>query len=91
MTSGENSSMSNRTHLYVQFMPSGELAEVPSFDAAIALTRGRYPDAHYGTQWQPSFIGENLPVWANAGAKLRFELGETQDERKPVAYAVERR
>ena len=46
----------------------------------------RYPQAHWGTTWQSGVAGESLPVWADAGTNLRYELGEREDERKPVAY-----
>ena len=62
----------------------------PDFAAAVATIRRRYPQAHYGVTWQPAPIGSSLPVWENAGVNLRYELGERDDDRKPVAYVTGR-
>jgi hypothetical protein len=31
-----------------------------------------------------------MPVWASSAKRLRYELGETQDVNKPVAYVFVR-
>ena len=59
--------------------------------AAVETIRRRYPHAHYGVIWQPAPIGSTLPVWENAGVNLRYELGERDDDRKPVAYVYRSR
>ena len=73
-------------YFYVSFMPSAEMREVASFDAAIRLIRSRYPHAYHGREWQSAPMGTSLPVWADAGVSLRCELGEKQHECRPVAY-----
>ena len=73
--------------VYVHFMPSGDIVEAESIDAAKAMLRRRYPNAHFG-EWQQASIGVSLPFWPGAAAQLRYELGETEDKHKPVAYVV---
>ena len=76
----------DREYYYACFMPAYELVPASSVADAIAIIRQRYPQAHWGTTWQSGVAGESLPVWADAGTNLRYELGEREDERKPVAY-----
>ena len=76
----------DRQYYYACFMPAYEYVSASSVADAIAIIRQRYPQAHWGTTWQSGVAGESLPVWADAGTNLRYELGEREDERKPVAY-----
>ena len=76
----------DREYYYACFMPAYEFVPASSVADAIAIIRQRYPQAHWGTTWQSGVAGESLPVWADAGTNLRYELGEREDERKPVAY-----
>ena len=61
------------------FMPAYESVPASSVADAIAIIRQRYPQAHWGTTWQSGVAGESLPVWADAGTNLRYELGERED------------
>ncbi len=77
-----------RPFVYVRFMPSREIVEVTSVEAAKHLIRKRHPNSHCG-QWQQargSVI--NLPFWPGIAAQLRYELGETEDKHKPLAYVL---
>lgn len=73
-------------YYYAGFMPAYDYVAASSVADAIAIIRRRYPQSHWGTTWQSGVAGESLLVWADAGTNLRYELGEREDERKPVAY-----
>ena len=77
----------NPEYVYIRFPLTGEILEADSIEAAKALLRRRFPNSHCG-QWQQAPHGVNLPFWPGAAAQLRYELGETEDKHKPLAYVV---
>ena len=76
-----------REFVYVHFMPSSDILAADSIEAAKALIRRRYLNSHCG-QWQQGPCGVNLPFWPGTAAQLRYELGETEDKHKPLAYVI---
>jgi len=86
-SSGVQTMMGLHAFVYAHFMPSCEIFATDSIEAAKALLRQRYPNSHCG-EWQQAPHGVNLPLWPGVAAQLRFELGETEDKHKPLAYVV---
>ena len=74
-----------REYVYIRFMPSRESVQASSVDAAKAYVRKRFPKAHFAN-WEIGPISINMPVWENIASRLRYELGETEDRYRPVAY-----
>jgi hypothetical protein len=77
----------HREKIYVRFVPTGEMLEMASVQAAKAFVAERYPGCHFG-EWETGQFCTNLPVWESTATRLRYDLGETQDEYKPVAYVI---
>ena len=46
-----------------------------------------YPNAHFD-DWEYTPRSIHVPVWAGSAKHVRYELGKTQDENKPVAYGT---
>jgi len=76
-----------RQFVLAHFLWPWEFVEAASIQAAKALIRQRYPDAQFGT-WGRGFRCINLPAWESPAVRLRYELGETEDKHKPVAYVM---
>ena len=64
----------DRQYYYACFMPAYEF--VPASPVDNAITRIRRTKAQWGTTCQSGVAGESLPVWADTGTKLRYELVE---------------
>ena len=75
----------SRQYVYIHWYDTGEIIEAGTVAAAKAMVRDRYPSAHFD-DWEDAPRSIHMPVWASSAKRLRYELGETQDENKPVAY-----
>ena len=76
---------SARQHIYIHWYDTGEIIEAGTVGAARAMVCDRYPGAHFD-DWEDAPNSIHIPVWASSAKRLRYELGETQDKNKPVAY-----
>ena len=74
-----------RQYIYIHWDDTGEIIEAGTVATAKAMVRDRYPNAYYD-DWEDAPRSIHMPVWASSAKRLRYELGETQDENKPVAY-----
>ncbi len=74
-----------RRFVYIHWYDTGEIIEAGTVAAAKAMVRERYPAAHFD-DWEDAPKSIHMPVWADSAKRVRCELGETQDENKPVAY-----
>ena len=69
----------DREYYYACFMPAYEFVAASSVADAIAIIRHASAGA-LGHDVAVGVAGESLPVWADAGTNLRYELGEREDE-----------
>ena len=74
-----------REYIYIRFVPAGDIVEAKTLNAARAFVRQRFPQARFG-DWEPVPRALNIPVWESGATRLRYELGESEDQNKPVAY-----
>ena len=78
--------MSNaRQYVYIHWYDTGEILDAGTVAAARGMVRERYPGAHFD-DWENARNSIHMPVRASSAKRVRYELGETQDENKPVAY-----
>ena len=74
-----------RQYVYIHWYDTGEIIEAGTVAVAMAKVRDRYSGAHLD-DWEDAPASIHMPVLASSAKRLRYELGETQDENKPVAY-----
>jgi hypothetical protein len=77
----------SRNHVVAHFVWANEIIKADSVEAAKALVHARYPRAHFG-DWGQGVRCMSLAAWADTVTRLRYELGEREDSKKPVAYVV---
>ena len=75
-----------RQYVYIHWF-RGEIVETGTVAAAKALVLDRYPDALFAG-WEDAPISVNMAVWAGIAKRLRFDLGEREDENRPIAYIM---
>ena len=75
-----------RQYVYIHWF-RGEIVETGATGVAKALVLDRYPNAFFG-DWEDAPISANMPVWEGIAKRLRFDLGERQDENKPISYIM---
>jgi hypothetical protein len=74
-------------YCYIHYSPSGPTLAADSLGAAKAALAREFTHAHFGSSSEIP-IGTSVPVWENGAARLRYELGETVDECRPVAQVI---
>lgn len=76
-----------RQYVYIHSYDTGEIIKAGTVVAAKAMVRDRYPNAFFG-DWEDALRSVNMRVWASLVKRLRFDLGERQDENTPIAYIL---